>query len=82
VLINQIIVEKHVIINVSGRLNIGNECFIGTRVSIIQKVTMGNQSYIGAGSVVVNDIPLSILAFGAPARPVKKLDLSGWKKLL
>ena len=69
-------------VNISGRVTVGDECFIGTGVSIIEKVTLGNQSYIGAGSVVVNDIPPNVLAFGVPAKPVRKLDLSDWKKLL
>ena len=69
-------------VNISGRVTIGDECFIGTGVSIIEKVTIGNQSYIGAGSVVVKDIPPNVLAWGAPAKPVRKLDLSEWKKLL
>jgi len=69
-------------VNISGRVTIGDECFIGTGVSIIEKVTIGNQSYIGAGSVVVNDIPPNVLALGAPAKPVRALDLPEWKKLL
>ena len=69
-------------VHISGRVTIGDECFIGTGVSIIEKVTIGNQSYIGAGSVVVKDIPPNVLALGAPAKPVRKLDLSEWKKLL
>jgi sugar O-acyltransferase (sialic acid O-acetyltransferase NeuD family) len=69
-------------VNISGSVTIGNECFIGTGVSIIEKITIGNQSYIGAGSVVVNDIPPNVLALGVPAKPVRKLDLAEWKKLL
>jgi len=69
-------------VNISGRVTIGDECFIGTGVSIIEKVTIGNQSYIGAGSVVAKDIPPNVLALGVPAKPVRKLDLSDWKKLL
>lgn len=69
-------------VNVSGRVTIGDECFIGTGVSIIEKVTIGNQSYIGAGSVVVNDIPSNVMALGIPAKPVRKLDLAEWKKLV
>ena len=69
-------------VNISGRVTIGDECFIGTGVSIIEKVTIGNQSYIGAGSVVAKDIPPNVLALGVPAKPVRKLDLSEWKKLL
>jgi sugar O-acyltransferase (sialic acid O-acetyltransferase NeuD family) len=69
-------------VNVSGRVAIGDECFIGTGASIIEKVTIGDRSYIGAGSVVVNDIPADVLALGVPAKPVRKLDLLEWKKLV
>ena len=69
-------------VNISGRVTIGDECFVGTGVSIIEKVTIGNRSYIGAGSVVVDDIPSDILALGVPAKPVRKLDLAEWKRLV
>ena len=37
-------------------------------------VTIGNNVVIGAGSVVVHDIPDGVVAVGNPCRPIKKVD--------
>jgi acetyltransferase-like isoleucine patch superfamily enzyme len=44
---------------------------IGTHVYILSGVTIGENSVIGAGAVVANDIPPNCLATGVPAKPVK-----------
>jgi len=44
---------------------------IGTNVCILSGVTIGENSVIAAGAVVVNDIPPNCLAAGVPAKPVK-----------
>lgn len=47
--------------------------WIGTGTIILPGVTIGKYSVIGAGSVVVKDIPEHTLAVGVPAKPVKTL---------
>lgn len=47
--------------------------FIGTHSTVLPGVTIGKRSMIGAGSVVTKTIPNDTLAFGVPARVVKKL---------
>ena len=37
-------------------------------------VTIGENSIIGAGSVVTGNIPANVVAAGNPARVIKKLD--------
>ena len=49
---------------------IGSDCWIGASAVILADV--GDQSTIGAGSVVVKDIPPHVIAVGAPAKPIKK----------
>lgn len=46
---------------------------IGANVTILPHVTIGENSLIGAGSVVVNDIPANSVAFGNPAKIRKKI---------
>lgn len=50
-------------------LVIGEDCWIGAAAVVMANV--GSQSTIGAGSVVVREIPSGKVAIGAPARPVK-----------
>ncbi len=53
-------------------VNIGNDVWIGSKVSIMNGVTIGNTSIIGAGAVVTKDIlPYTIVA-GIPAKIVRK----------
>lgn len=67
---------------IAGNVRIGDECYIGIGAVIIDKVKIGNKSFIGAGAVVTADIPDNVLAFGVPARPIRKLNENDWKKLL
>ena len=50
---------------------IGDNCFIGGRVTILPGVTIGNNCIIGAGSVVMSDIPSNTIAAGNPARLIR-----------
>ena len=36
-------------------------------------VTIGENTVVGAGSVVVKDLPAGVLAVGNPARPIREL---------
>ena len=52
---------------------VGDNVWIGARVIIMAGVTVGEDSVIGAGSVVTSDVPPRTLAAGVPARVVKEL---------
>jgi len=54
-----------------GRLDIGDDVWLGANVTILQNVSIGTGAVIGAGSVVVKDIPDYAIAVGNPARVVK-----------
>lgn len=47
--------------------------FIGSRVIILKGVTIGKDSVIGAGSVVVRSIPPGVIAAGNPAKVIRNL---------
>lgn len=53
-----------------GRINIRDNCVIGGRVILLPGVTVGPNSVVGAGSVVVRSIPPDVLAAGNPAKPL------------
>ena len=52
---------------------IGDNVWIGGSVVICAGVTIGNNTTIGAGSVVVKDIPENVLAAGNPCRVIRNL---------
>ena len=58
-------------VNVSGITEIGYAAELGTGMQIIQGKTVGDYSIIGAGAVVVRDIPARCTAVGSPAKPIK-----------
>lgn len=49
---------------------IGDNVYIGPHVSIVENVNIGSNSLVGAGSVVIKDIPEDSTAVGNPARIV------------
>ncbi|MFV0289958.1 MAG: sugar O-acetyltransferase [Mangrovibacterium sp.] len=53
---------------------VGNNVWIGGNVVVLPGVTIGDNTVIGAGSVVTNDIPSGVLAFGNPCRVVRFID--------
>ena len=58
-------------VNVSGITNIGHCSELGTGVQIIQGKMVGNYSIVGAGAVIIKDIPDKCTAVGSPAKPIK-----------
>lgn len=53
---------------------IGNDVFIGTRSIICKGVNIGDNSIVGAGSVVVKNIPKNEIWAGNPAKFIKTID--------
>ncbi|MCD6379361.1 N-acetyltransferase [bacterium] len=49
-------------------------CRLGVNVTVVPYVTIGEETLIGAGSVVTKDIPAGVLAYGNPARVHAKLS--------
>ncbi|MEE9381814.1 MAG: acetyltransferase [Nannocystaceae bacterium] len=56
----------------SGNVTIGDECYIGTKSCVIQGLTIGARTVVGAGAAVVHDIPGGVTAVGVPARIYQK----------
>lgn len=51
---------------------IGNDVWIGAHVCVKQGVSIGDGAVIGAGSVVTHDIPPYTIAYGIPAKVIKR----------
>ena len=52
---------------------IGNNVWIGGHTVVMQGVTIGDNTVIGAGSVVTRDIPAGVVAVGSPCRVLRKI---------
>lgn len=66
-------VERNSGLELGKPVTIGNDVWIGGNVTIVPGVTIGDRCVIGAGSVVVKDIPADSVAAGSPAHVIKTL---------
>lgn len=55
-------------------VHIGNNCWLGAGVIVLPGVTIGDNTVIGAGSVVTKDIPSNVVAVGNPCRVLREIN--------
>lgn len=53
-------------------ISIGRRCFIGGGATIMPGVTIGDESIVGGGSVVFDDVPPRTIVAGNPARVIRR----------
>lgn len=54
-------------------VHIGRNCWLGAGVIVMPGVTIGENTVIGAGSVVTRDIPANVVAVGNPCRVLRPI---------
>lgn len=54
-------------------ITVGNNVWFGAKTCVLPGVTIGDNCVIGAGSVVVHDIPSDSVAVGNPCRVIRKI---------
>lgn len=54
-------------------VHIGKNCWLGAGVIVLPGITIGDNSVIGAGSVVTKDIPENVIAVGNPCRILREI---------
>ena len=59
-----------------GEIVIGNNVWIGDKVTILGGVTIGDNVIIGAGSIVTHNIPSDCVAVGIPVKVVRIMSPS------
>lgn len=64
-------------VNISGNVDVGECCEIGTGMQVIQGKKIGASSIVGAGAVVTKDITESGIYVGVPARLIKSQMCEG-----
>ena len=55
-------------------VHIGKNCWLGAGVLVMPGVTIGDNSVIGAGSVVTKDIPANVVAVGNPCKVLREIN--------
>ncbi|TYZ05948.1 acetyltransferase [Hymenobacter lutimineralis] len=58
--------------NVGGGAHLAPEVYLGTNATVIQQVQVGPRTVVGAGAVVVRQLPADCTAVGVPATVVKQ----------
>lgn len=59
---------------VTEAIQIGDNVWLGAKVTVLKGVTIGNNVVIGANSVVTSDIPANSIAVGIPARVIRTIQ--------
>ena len=55
-------------------VHIGKNCWLGAGVIVLPGVSIGDNTVIGAGSVVTKDIPANVVAVGNPCRVLREIN--------
>lgn len=59
----------------AGAVRIGSRSWIGAGAVVRDRITIGPDTVVGAGSVVVSAVEAGVVAYGCPARTIRKRDL-------
>jgi len=54
-------------------VRIGSNCWLGAGVIVLPGVTIGDNTVVGAGSVVTRDLPANVVAVGNPCRVLRPI---------
>lgn len=60
--------------NKQGKVILKKNCKIGSHSTVLPNVTIGENSIIGANSLVISDIPDNVVAFGVPAKIIRGIN--------
>ena len=55
-------------------VRIGKSCWLGAGVIVLPGVTIGDNTVVGAGSVVTKDLPANVVAVGNPCRVLREIN--------
>lgn len=66
--------ERNKFLESAKPITVGNNVWIGGNVVILPGVTIGDNTTIGAGSVVTKNIPSDVVAVGNPCKVIKNIN--------
>jgi UDP-N-acetylbacillosamine N-acetyltransferase len=59
-----------------GQTTVGQRTWLGIGATVIDRIQIGEGSIVGAGSVIIRDIPNGVVVYGSPGRVARKVDKS------
>lgn len=68
------IYSKSTIDDKQGKVTLKKNCRIGSHSTVLPGITIGENSIIGAHSLVNKDIPDNVIAFGVPVKIIRNLS--------
>lgn len=57
-------------------IHIKKNCWIGAGATILRGITIGENSVVGAGSIVTKDVPDNVIVAGNPAKVIKEIEVN------
>lgn len=60
--------------NCPSSIHVGNKVWIGSHVTILPGVTIGDNAIVAAGAVVTHDVPENTIVGGVPAKIIKSIE--------
>ena len=64
---------RELVYQFNAPVHIGKNCWLGAGVIVLPGVSVGDNSVIGAGSVVTKDIPPNVVALGTPCKVIREI---------
>jgi maltose O-acetyltransferase len=73
-------------LTITGKIIIEDNCMIGANSQLLPNIRIGQNSIVGAGSVVISDVPPNSIVMGVPARVIgsslkyRERHVAEWKE--
>lgn len=55
-------------------VHIGKNCWLGAGVIVLPGITIGDNTVVGAGSIVTKDLPANVIAVGNPCKILREIS--------
>lgn len=58
----------------NASIHIGKNCWLGANVIVLPGITIGDNTVVGAGSIVTKDLPSNVVAVGNPCKVIREIN--------